>query len=365
MPFAIGPGMCSSIAHKNMGANRCVSTGDSAGLDSSGPPTNTIETPNMNCLLVRSLSLMKSVGAGVLIALTVSMVQPTSAAAREFPPGALKRPQDLPPGRLRARIEQLPQAARERAVAWLQKFHFTDLDLNSLEADTEGGIYYSDTFSLEAIGTETNSEPVVAQAAVPVSPFPTSLIFHSKPGSSNVLFLNFAGDIVSNTAWNNSLGRTSVVAVAFSTDADDTTFSDAEQVAIKRIWQRMAEDYMPFDIDVTTERPATFGPRTAHALITRSTDSSGAANPSSSAGGVGYVDVFGTSYYAKYRPAWIYYNNLSGNESYIAEAASHEIGHNLGLSHDGKTDAAEFPTEATAQATLRGGQSWARATIET
>jgi hypothetical protein len=189
---------------------------------------------------------------------------------------------------------------------------------------------------------DTNSEPVVAQAAVPVSPFPASLIFHSKPGSSNVLFLNFAGDIVSNTAWNNSLGRTSVVAVAFSTDADDTTFSDAEQVAIKRIWQRMAEDYMPFDIDVTTERPATFGPRTAHALITRSTDASGAANPSSSAGGVGYVDVFGASYYAKYRPAWIYYNNLSGNESFIAEAASHEIGHNLGLSHDGKTDGTEY-----------------------
>ncbi|MDB6031465.1 MAG: hypothetical protein JWM16_1803 [Verrucomicrobiales bacterium] len=334
--------MCSSIAHKIKGAKRCVSTGDSASLDSSGPPANPIESRTMNCLLVRSSSLIKSVGVAVLVALTAVSAQPNSAAAREFPPGALKRLQDLPPGRLRTRIEKLPQAARDRAVAWLQKFHFTDLDLNSLEADTDGGIYYSDAFSLDATGMDTNSEPVAAQAAVPVSPFPASLAFHSKPGSSNVLFLNFAGEVVSNTAWNNSLGRTSVVAVAFSTDADDTTFSDAEQVAIKRIWQRIAEDYMPFDMDVTTERPAVFGPRTAHALITRSTDSSGAANPSSSAGGVGYVDVFGTSYYAKYRPAWIYFNNLSSNESFIAEAASHEIGHNLGLSHDGKTDGTEY-----------------------
>lgn len=94
--------------------------------------------------------------------------------------------------------------------------------------------------------------------------------------------------------------------------------------------------------DVTTERPSTFGARTAQALITQSTDANGAANPSSSAGGVAYVNVFGSSSYATYRPAWIYFNNLAKNESYIAEAASHEIGHNLGLSHDGTTTSSYY-----------------------
>jgi hypothetical protein len=47
------------------------------------------------------------------------------------------------------------------------------------------------------------------------------------------------------------------------------------------------------------------------------------------------VNVFGSASYANYRPAWIYYNNLASDESYIAEATSHEVGHNLGLSHDG------------------------------
>jgi hypothetical protein len=168
------------------------------------------------------------------------------------------------------------------------------------------------------------------------------LVFHSRPGAPNVLYLNFCGETVVNTEWNTVVGRTEIPAVPFSTDSDLTTFSDAEQLAIKRIWQRVAEDYAPFNIDVTTERPATFTTRTAVALITRTTDANGDPNPYNTAGGVAYVNAFGTTTYAKYRPAWIYPGNLSNVESYIAEAASHEIGHNLGLSHDGKTDGTEY-----------------------
>ncbi|HXJ55752.1 MAG TPA: M12 family metallo-peptidase, partial [Verrucomicrobiae bacterium] len=120
------------------------------------------------------------------------------------------------------------------------------------------------------------------------------------------------------------------------------TFNDAEQLAIKRVWQRVAEDFAPFDIDVTTERPASFGTRTAHALITRNTDANGAPNPSSTAGGVAYISVFGESGYSKRRPAWIFYNNLGNSDSVIAGAISHEIGHNLGLSHDGATNGTEY-----------------------
>jgi hypothetical protein len=182
-------------------------------------------------------------------------------------------------------------------------------------------------------------EPVVAAAPVPVSPFPSSLIFNSRPGATNVIYVNFAGETVTGTAWNNSLGRTSIPALPFSTDTDYANFSDAEQVAIKRIWQRMAEDFAPFNVNVTTQRPATFTTRTAMALITRNTDANGALNPADTAGGVAYVNVFGSSSFGFYSPAWVYHNNLSNNEGYIAEAASHEIGHNLGLSHDGTSSA--------------------------
>jgi Divergent InlB B-repeat domain/Metallo-peptidase family M12B Reprolysin-like/Viral BACON domain len=247
----------------------------------------------------------------------------------------------LPVGRLRRQLQALPPAAQQGALGWLRSFHFTGQDLPSLHADAQGGIFYACGPAVAA-APATAEPPPIGQAAVPMNPFPAGLIFHSRPGSPNVFYLNFTGETVTNTQWNTEISRAVIPAVAFSTDSDFTTFSDAEQVAIKRIWQRVAEDYAPFNIDVTTERPATFDKRTAHALITRNTDVNGDPNPYSVSGGVAYVNSFGTTSYANYRPAWIYYNNLAANESYIAEAASHEIGHNLGLSHDGKTDGTEY-----------------------
>jgi hypothetical protein len=267
--------------------------------------------------------------------------QPAVAAgpAREFRIGALQRLDELPASPFRDRLGQLPPAAQGRALQWLKSFHLPAGDVASLHADHEGGICYGCHFSHPEPGdnptVESMEAPAVGLAAVPVSPFPSQLVFHSRPGAPNVLYINFTGETVTGTQWNTVVGRTSIPALAFSTDSDFSTFSDSEQVVIKRVWQRMAEDYAPFDIDVTTERPATFTPRTAMALITRKTDANGALNPYDTAGGVAYINVFGSSSYATYRPAWIYHDNLSNNESYIAEAASHEIGHNLGLSHDG------------------------------
>jgi hypothetical protein len=279
----------------------------------------------------------------VLLALT-AMAQSNSTRPREFIPGGLTRLDELPTGRFRSHLDSLPAPARQRALTALQHFHFTELDLNSLHADADGGLFYADVFPAAPVAgaAADDAPPGVAQAAVPVSPFPAGLVFHSKPGSPYVIYLNFAGENVTSTAWNSSLGRTPIPAVAFSTDSDFSTYSDAEQTAIKRVWLRVAEDYAPFDVDVTTERPAVLGATVAMALITRNTDANTNANPSSSAGGVAYVGVFGNASYATYRPAWIYYNNLGNDESYIAEAASHEVGHNLGLSHDGKTDGTEY-----------------------
>jgi hypothetical protein len=277
--------------------------------------------------------------AGPLLPLSLGQ---QAGGRKEFPPGQIRRSADLPASRLRDQIERLPAPARERAVAWLANSHITQEDFPALHADNDGAIFYVDHFEHAPAAENAPAEPEVATAPVPVDPFPAALVFHSKPGSQNVLYLDFTGESIIGTAWNDSVGRTSIPAVAFSTDSDLSTFSDAERLAIKRIWQRVAEDYAPFDIDVTTERPDFFNSRTAHALITRNTDANGARNPASDSGGVAYLNVFGTTSYSKYRPAWIYSSNLGGDESFIAEALSHEVGHNLGLSHDGTTDGADY-----------------------
>jgi hypothetical protein len=160
----------------------------------------------------------------------------------------------------------------------------------TLHVDREGGVYFVDPAPEEMVQVAGVQEAYeVSGAAVSVSPFPASLKFHSKPGAPNVIYLNFGGETVTGTAWNDTEGVSTFEALAFSTDGDRSTYSDSEQLSIRRIWQRVAEDYAPFDVDVTTERPASFNNRTAHALITPRTDANGVSNPSSNGGGVAYV----------------------------------------------------------------------------
>ena len=288
-----------------------------------------------------SLSYLKSVAGGMLLGICALQAHAQSNSWREFPPGSLNELEDLPVSRLRTELEQMPSSSKERAVQWLRSFHFTEADLPSLHVDSAGGIFYVCNPTRTVAITPVDA-PVISEAAVPVSPFPSHLCFHSKPGAPNILYVNFSGMTVTNTEWNTVVGRSEIPALPFSTDSDTTTFSDVEQVAIKRIWQRMSEDYAPFNIDVTTEPPASLSTRTAVALVTRTTDANGDPNPSNMAGGVAYVNAFGTASYASYRPAWIYHGNLANDESFIAEAASHEVGHNLGLSHDGRPDGYEY-----------------------
>lgn len=256
--------------------------------------------------------------------------------------------QSLPSGRFRAQMESLPYKAQARALAKLKEFEFPPEDVDSLHADASGGVCYSCEFhgmgSLAAATPEAGAPDPEFNATVPISPFPTALHFHSRPGATNILYLDFDGQTITGTVWNVTVGRTSIPARPFSIDTNDFTFTDSEQTAIKRIWQRVAEDYAPFDIDVTTERPATITRYTVHVLVTRSTDANGAVNPFSTAGGVSYVSYFGApaSTHAYYCPTWVYINNLTFNEGNIGEASSHEAGHFIGLSHDGKIGGSEY-----------------------
>ncbi len=247
--------------------------------------------------------------------------------------------EQLPAGSaFRKNLEQLPAAARGRALRWLQSFSFPAQDVKHLRATAKGEVFYV----CEAVPTPSafasGAAAAPAGAGLPVEPFPASLHFHSKPGATNVLYLDFNGETVANTAWNN--GATDIYyAVAYSLDEDFASFSAEEQAAIKSCWMRVAEDFAAFDVNVTTERPAVMTPHTAVALITRTTDATGKYNPwGATSGGVAFVGVFGWSEFAHFTPAWVYFDNAGWHGFSIAEVVSHELGHNLGLSHDGTTD---------------------------
>ncbi len=170
-----------------------------------------------------------------------------------------------------------------------------------------------------------------------------AFVLHSRPGSQRVLYLDFDGHVISGTAWNSLYAQDTWTAPAFSTDADPTTFSDAERAVVIDVWRRVAQDYAPFDVDVTTQDPGqdaiTRSGSTDALFGTRVLISPDATQTQCGCGGRAYVDVVDrTSNHAYYQPAWVYPQALSNSSKYIAEAASHEAGHNFGLSHDGTAD---------------------------
>lgn len=251
--------------------------------------------------------------------------------------GFLAKSGNLPPGRLKTQIDKLPPAAQQRALEWLERFDIPAQDFDFLRVDPQGAIFYADTVLPDAASGDPEAPVGDPQAVAPQDTF----LLHSRPGASKQVFLDFDGAQISGTAWNS--GGNSLYAKAFDTDGNPNSFSDSERNSIAEIWHRVSEDMAPFDIDVTTEDPGSFGPTTGHVLITDSTDETGAAMPSQNAGGVAYVGVWGESYYSSYQPALVYADNLGPDFApYIAEAASHEFGHNLGLSHDGTSSAGYY-----------------------
>jgi hypothetical protein len=248
--------------------------------------------------------------------------------------------QDLPFGDFRERLESLPEPARNKAMSWLHRFSFTEQDLGYLRVDDAGGIFYADTYLPEDTGTEESGSGEPATSAAALSPGEVFSL-HSRPGASNILYLDFDGHLIpASTAWTSI----DLDAKPYDLDGDPGTFSDTELANIAEIWRRIAEDFASFDVDITTQEPATFGPTIGRILITADTDATGNAMPSQGAGGVAYVGVWGRSdYSSKYSPALVYFDNLgSGRADYVSEAATHEAGHNLSLSHDATSSSSYY-----------------------
>lgn len=205
--------------------------------------------------------------------------------------------------------------------------------------DTSGRLYYVEAPPAANPGeqTEGGSDNVFASPVAAPVDLSKTFQLHSKPGASKVIYLDFNGQTVTGTGWNNSYSLPTIYAPAFDTGGNASVFDEAELTRIQNIWSRVAEDYAPFDIDVTTEEPSAdamdrssssdqaYGTR---AIITKKV-------LPCTCGGIAYVGIFDyTSSY--YKPAWIFYDMLGGgDEKFVAEAISHEVGHNLGLNHDG------------------------------
>ncbi len=172
-------------------------------------------------------------------------------------------------------------------------------------------------------------------------PYEQTFSLHSNPSATRKVFLDFDGHTVPGGAWSS----TPLVAEPYSSDADTTSFTTAELDQIHAAWRRVAEDYAPFNVDVTTQDPGYAGINRASTsdlsfgtrLVVTGTQSVYATACPSGCGGVAYVGTVDStgSTHDYYQPAWVFTNGTGTGGKNIAEAATHEGGHNLGLSHDG------------------------------
>ncbi len=177
---------------------------------------------------------------------------------------------------------------------------------------------------------------------------------NSRPDSTYTIFLDFDGNTLTNSSWNTSRNVAEIVTPAYSIDSNTALFSNQELRNIFQIWLMVREDYAPFNINVTTQDPGvaalsrsnaaddTFG---IHCCIGgKYSDWYG-----SSCGGVSYINSFTNS---ADLPNFVFSGSFSNVKS-VAEAATHEVGHALGLHHDGIRSGGTITTY------YRGANGWA------
>lgn len=205
--------------------------------------------------------------------------------------------------------------------------HDHDLNLSS----EKGGLYVCSALKAQ-VGPDTDDFTVSTR-------FPNTETFklHSRPGAKLVIYLDFDGHTTTGTPWNDP--GTSFTTPAYSIDADTAAFNDAEHAAIQNVWLRMAEDFAAFNVDVTTEEPS-------EAALLRSTSADteygvrvlfGPDQMDTGAGGVAFLSSFNWVRASNPVPCFVFAAQGTTSFKFMSEAGSHEVGHTVGLYHDGLT----------------------------
>jgi Ca2+-binding RTX toxin-like protein len=226
-----------------------------------------------------------------------------------------------------------------RETTWQQTFSNTTQDNHNHEEDHDDLFPVSNGEALTAEGIITNSSTPVSTLNFSSFDFNNVFKLHSNPNAKHTIYLDFDGHTTVNTSWN-SITHPTIISPAFDTDGNTASFSLVELQTILGIWQRVTEDFAPFEVNVTTEAPSIADLQKSGTGDTRwgiralMTQNINLANNTAVFGGIGGVAYLNSFNSASDLPLFAF----NKGENNAAMTASHEIGHSLGLNHDGQVD---------------------------
>jgi hypothetical protein len=194
--------------------------------------------------------------------------------------------------------------------------------------------------NLRAIGgmPRPRDEPVRSASVSAIAPADVPVL-NTRPGAPNVIHMDFDGETVSGTAW---AGGGTIVAPPARLTASQ----------IREVVARMERDFEGFQVNITTDRSvhdATPVNRRTHCIVTANDQAAPGA------GGVAYLRSFSESSSAR-KICWVF---IDDQAKACAEVASHEVGHTLGLNHDGRVASGSSPREEYYEGHGAGATGWA------
>ena len=195
----------------------------------------------------------------------------------------------------------------------------------------------------------------------PVAPALSSL-----PGAPYTVYLDFTGFNFNGTWSGSAPGSTP----AYNSDLDPTTFNTSEILAIQNMWNRVAEDYAPYNVNVTTVDPAVAAGQAGTDASRQEYYDNTAQMCHTVIGGTGawYGDYHGVSHLgltAQAQPFsggghtyWVFANKFPIDLQRIADSTAHEIGHGFDLLHqsdfDGNTLVNEYSSGTSSLGPIMG-----------
>ncbi|MBI2808901.1 MAG: Ig-like domain repeat protein [Planctomycetes bacterium] len=206
---------------------------------------------------------------------------------------------------------------------------------SSLYRDLGPGTYY---IRVSSTGGTSGSYQLIVHAETDYSTTVPAL--NSKPGAAKTIFLDFDGHSATDS-WNS--GNPYTIA-PFDLNGDTAELTPGEKLAIYDIWRVMAEDWAPFDVNISTNYAGAFADGVANravfggdpADVGQGAITLGVAFLDSFAAGGSDVKTFFTfTAHSAFQAATDSSEQLVGDALWIANVASHEAGHTMGLVHYG------------------------------